>query len=242
MNEKLKILYKFLTDNRSFNNVLQKNFCQTMIGNSDIKTDRLISLLYHVVNTQSQPKIDPISEFFKLMYLNRNHILSFESFIKILGCEKMNFEGLYESLKKVKGWGPKTAALFVKNVYLIHNIYEDDKLTFWDDVPEKIEKNEGFYLPVDTVILAIFNKLNGQQRWDFESVNRKLNENYKGDKIEVWDDLWFWGFFNQKGTGSNRTLEWNESKYWILQETDKSSETIEIVKLKSKDFINIIEK
>ncbi|WP_435524452.1 hypothetical protein [Chryseobacterium indoltheticum] len=29
--------------------------------------------------------------------------------------------------------------------------------------------------------------------------------------IEVWDDLWFWGFINQKGS-SDRSFEWNEGK------------------------------
>lgn len=242
MTDKLKILYDFLSDNRSFNKELQQRFCETMVGKSEDPIDKLISLLYRVVNTQSQPRIDSISQFFQLIYQNLDKLKSFESFIKFLMSSKTNFEGLYESLRNQNGWGPKTAALFTKKIYLIHNVYNNNLLKIWKDVPNKIDKNEGFYLPVDSVIIAIFTKLNGQKRWTFERVNRKLNEKYHGDEIEVWDDLWFWGFFNQKGTGTNRTFEWNESKYWILNETDKNPETINKIKAKSKEFNEIIGK
>lgn len=242
MNEKLKALYDFLLENRTYNFELQKNFCQTMIGKSENRTDRLTSLLYRIVNTQSQPRIDPLSDFFKLIFNKNTDASSLKKFIKLLNGNKYNFEGLYESLKNVNGWGPKTAALFTKNVYLIHNIYKDNSLKFWDDVPNKIQKEEKFYVPVDTVILAIFRELDGQTRWTFDRVNTKLNENYQGDNMEVWDDLWFWGFFNQRVIENNRAFEWNESKYWILNETNKSEKTIKEIKEKSAEFLKIIER
>ena len=35
---------------------------------------------------------------------------------------------------------------------------------------------------------------------DFKNVNKIIAENYSGKDIEVWDDLWFWGFITQRNT------------------------------------------
>ena len=58
--------------------------------------------------------------------------------------------------------------------------------------------------------------------------------------MEVWDDLWFWGFINQRGSGLTREFVWNESKYWALLETEKNNAVIEEVKLKSLQFLSIL--
>ena len=68
--------------------------------------------------------------------------------------------------------------------------------------------------------------MDNQTRWTFDKINRILSKNYTGDEIEVWDDLWFWGFITQKGSDSNRSFEWNEDKYWSLLHTPKDKQSI----------------
>jgi hypothetical protein len=67
--------------------------------------------------------------------------------------------------------------------------------------------------------------------------------------MEVWDDLWFWGYFTQKiekeTNESNRTkrvLMWNKEKYWANPYTDKNIDKIQIIEMKAKEFINLIQK
>ena len=241
MEQKLQEIFKFLKENSKFNQNLQIRFSELIMGNNNSPTERLISLLYSVVNTQSQPKIDLIGPFFQKINKDGNCLKSFTSFIKFLdNRQPANFEGLYKGLKQQSGWGPKTSALCTKNIYLIHNEYKNNNLSFWNDVPEDIGNKEKYFLPVDVVILRVFNELDNSIKWNFISVNKKLNELYKNTEIVLWDDLWFWGFFTQRIIEKKRVFEWNENKYWILRETDKNIKTINDIKSKSNDFISII--
>src|SRR5690606_8375511 len=107
------------------------------------------------------------------------------------------------------------------------------ELKIWDDAPTEIKDNDSFYLPVDAVIISIFNSLENKN-WDFKNINKKLKE-YDGNDIEIWDDLWFWGFITQKGTGNVRKMEWNLNKYWTLRESDKNPFMIEKIKNKAEE-------
>ena len=151
-----------------------------------------------------------------------------------------DFESIYHGMKNQNGWGKKTAALFSKSLFHIHNGQYSDKLKIWDDVPSGISVNEKFYLPVDSVITAIFNEIDKSKSWDFKSINKLIKGNYKGYEIEIWDDLWFWGFITQYGSGDNRILAWNENKYWALKDTDKNPNSIKIINEKAIEFLNLI--
>jgi len=60
----------------------------------------------------------------------------------------------------------------------------------------------------------------------------ELKKYYSLSEIEIWDDLWFWGFITQKDSGKNRTFEWNENKYWMIKVSEKNEKIIK--KLKKK--------
>jgi hypothetical protein len=143
-------------------------------------------------------------------------------------------------MKNQNGWGKKTAALFSKSIYHLHNGQYSGKLKFWNDVPNTITDQDQFHLPVDAVIISIFSKLENSKKWDFEKVNSTLKQTYSEQKIEVWDDLWFWGFITQNGSGDNRQFEWNENKYWALKESDKDPESIRVIAEKAKEFLRIL--
>ncbi len=75
--------------------------------------DKIISLLYSIVNTQSQPRIDKIAAFFKSIHRNQNSLNSFRNFVDHVNNDKTpNYDSLFKGLRTEAGWGNKTAALF----------------------------------------------------------------------------------------------------------------------------------
>lgn len=239
MNTKIDLLFKFISNNRQYNKALQERYYRSVILPYKDENEKIISLLYHIANTQSQPKIDKLTEFYKSIITEENSLKSFKEFVvKINPNGKSNFESVYKGMLKQKGWGPKTSALISKSIFHLHNGEYSEDLKIWDDVPKLIDDNDSFYLPVDAVIIAIFKKLDSSINWDFEKINKTLKAKYKGQEIEIWDDLWFWGFITQNG-GENRKFEWNENKYWVLKESDKDKLKIEEIKNKCHEFLEI---
>ncbi len=237
---KLQPLYDFLKENREFNKKVQNNFYNSILSHHEDNSDKVIALLYHIANTQSQPKIDYLAAFYKSILNETNSTKSFAAFVKkVSGKDSILYIDLFEGLRKQKGWGNKTAALFVKSVYDAHNGNYDENYSFWSDAPKDIAKEDELKLPVDAVIMCIFKEI-GLSKPYFLEINSILSVHYNGDEIEVWDDLWFWGFITQKGSGTNRSIEWNENKYWSLQNTDKNKLEIEKIKGKATKFINLL--
>lgn len=151
-----------------------------------------------------------------------------------------NYSELYNAMKNQNGWGEKTSALFAKSIFHLHNNEYPSELRIWDDAPTDLGKNDKFYLPVDAVIIAIFKQIK-PQNWNFKNVNKIIEQNYSGTDIEVWDDLWFWGFITQIGTGDGRAMGWNLNKYWTLRESDKNPKMILEIKKKANEFLNILQ-
>ena len=241
MNSKYSEIFNFLKQNRIFNNELQEKFYKRIILTEVATENKVLALLHEVVNSQSKPNIDKIAEFFKSLFENTTHLNSFESFVKRINSKnpESSHKNLYYGMLSQPGWGNKTAALFTKCVYHLHNGIYSKELKIWNDSP-KLENEDDLYLPVDSVIISIFKKLNFPEPISFKSINFFLQANYTNEEIEIWDDLWFWGFITQKGSGDKRTHEWNENKYWVLRDSDKDSEVINSVKIKAQEFIELL--
>ncbi len=239
----LEKLFKFLKNNRVYNKELQTRYYKEIINPKKNTFDNLVAQLYNIANTQSQPKIDYLASFYKKIYANKNSVNTFKGFLDVIQPNKKieyNYEGLFEGMKYQNGWGNKTAALFAKSIFHLHNNEYPSELKIWKDAPNKLELNDTFYLPVDAVIIAIFNHINKEIKWDFNKINKVIKKFYSGNDIEVWDDLWFWGFITQKGTGETRKMEWNINKYWNLRESDKSEKIIDEIKQKAEKFLKIL--
>ena len=240
MTDRIEKLFKFISNNREYNKALQERYYRSIILPYKDEKEKIISLLYHIANTQSQPKIDKLSEFYKSIITEENSLKSFKEFVlKINPNGKSNFESVYKGMLNQKGQRQKTSALISKSIFHLHNGHYSEDLKIWNDVPKLIDENDSFYLPVDAVIIAIFTKLDNSIKWDFDKINKTLEKKYKGQQIEVWDDLWFWGFITQNGSGENRVFEWNENKYWVLKESDKEKIKIEEIKNKCHEFLEI---
>ncbi|RAR73837.1 hypothetical protein [Flavobacterium aciduliphilum] len=239
MDTKIQKLYKFLKENRQYNKQVQEGFIKSCIAIKDLSPEqKVLNLLYGVVNTQSQPKIDKIGPFFKKMYQKDSDLTSYKGFIKTLKKEPKSSDSLFELMKSQNGWGAKTSALFVKYIYLIHT---DDSLRdfkIWDDF--SLNEYE-LKLPVDAVITHIFknNLLNQGCRLDFDGINEFIGKYYsKNNDFIIWDELWFWGFITQKIENNKRVSnEFNENKFWCLQYLEK-----DIVKIKplAEKFLQIL--
>lgn len=243
LEDKIQCLYQFLKENRQYNKEVQTNTYKRILLPFDNREEKVIALLHHVVQTQSQPKIDKLALFFQKIQKYRSELSTLKGFLKVLDSnQKINYNTLFQSLQNQDGWGSKTSALFCKSVFHLHCSDYDKDFEIWQDAPKTIENEDKFYLPVDAVIIEIFSRLNFKKN-NFKGINNFLNnDKYKSNDIEVWDDLWFWGFISQKTiTNSNRReLGWNEAKYWILLETNKNQNTIQEIKSKTEEFIKIL--
>jgi len=236
--EKLKLIYDFLNKNREFNKRVQSKYYSSILSHKN-KSEKVISLLYHVVNSQSQLNIDHWFKFQKSIQDDLGCVKSFADFVKKLCGKGSNlYIDLFSGLKSQDGWGEKTSALFVKSVYHTHNGNYDKSFRFWDDAPRAIDREDELKLPVDKVISHIFNEIGLSDT--FKGINKILCEHFSGKKIEVWDDLWFWGFITQKGS-KDRSIEWNESKYWSLEHTNKNESEINKIRSKADDFIKLLD-
>jgi len=244
MEPKLRELFDFLKNNREYNKKLQENYYKSIIMPNDNVVDKVISLIYTIANTQSQPRIDLLAPFYKKILEKKNELETFKGLITLIRQKEetpLNYNALFNSLKDQPGLGPKTSALFTKTIFHLHNNQYSQELKIWDDAPNEIHVADELYLPVDIVITNIFNQLDKEIKWDFNRVNKKIKELYKGAEIEIWDDLWFWGFITQNGSGNKRTFEWNENKYWTLKDSDKDPVAINKINEKANEFLDIID-
>jgi hypothetical protein len=237
----LKNIFNFLEQNRRFNIELQKKFYKRIVLSETETENKVVDLLYEVVTNQSKPNIDKIAKFFKFILENTAHLNTFEGFVKRVNPKypKASFKNLFHGMKNQPSWGNKTAALFTKCIFQLHNESFPTEFKIWDDVP-RLVKDDKLFLPVDRVITCIFEKLNFLEHVNFKSINRFLHDEYSNEQIEIWDDLWFWGFITQKGSGKDRIYSWNENKYWILKDSDKNPNSIEEIKEKSLCFLEIL--
>ena len=240
MENKLNEVFTFLKDNRIYNSNFHVKSRNYIMGSFQINKEKVYAQLFEVFHSQSQPKLDYGKKFFKDLTNNMSVLKSFNGFANYLGCEDSDqpYQSLYNGLRNKAGWGQKTSALFVKNVYQIHNHKEMKAFAYWKDAPVLLE-GDRLFLPVDAVILAIFYKLNGPS--GFDSINNLIAKQFEGKAMEVWDDLWFWGFITQRGSKKeDRKHQFNEGKYWSLLHSDKNPKMIEEIKGKCKEFIGLL--
>ena len=242
MNRQLQDIYSFLRENRASNMPVQIGAYRLALMPYDNTPDKVYSLLYATLNTQSQVKMDKSASFFKLIVENYEKLNSFSGFIEAIGGNAktpLNFKSLHKLLKDNSSWGDKTAALFVKAIYQTHIGYAKE-LSFWEDCPTSIENGDEIYLPVDAVIKFIFLQMGNPCKNNFKHINDYLKEQVTDSDFDTWDDLWFWGFITQKSSGGNRILEFNEAKYWNMLDAPKDKETIEKTENLARHFIKLI--
>jgi len=246
MIEKLNEIKKFLELNKQYNHELQQKFAQKSLTNAKEPFDKLVALLYDTIDTQSRPNINRTYKFMTKIFEAKDSLDSFDGFFEFIVHKSVSefnnkniYEQLFSNMKKQSGWGPKTSALLIKNIYNYHHSFDIQELKIWNDVPKVSDNNDILNVPVDAVIFAIFMKLDSKTNFTFEKINKILQDNFTNNEIILFDDLWFWGFITQKG-GRDRTYEWNEEKYWSIKESQKDENILKNIREKSLEFTNIL--
>ncbi len=237
-------LLRFLKENQNINRQIQIGFIKEAFS-ADSVSARALLLLYQIAQTQSQPKLDKLKMFFEK--INKHNALSdFTAFGNAVNISGRCPKNLSLALSLQDGWGTKTAALFVRALAVIQNT-ADLSGKFWQDL--EVMKHNHIMLPVDKVILCIFQKISPQlgnrHLKSFSSINKYLSVEMKCSQEEMLllDDLWLWGFITQKSNteDNERELMWNVAKYWAISHSPKDDVSIEMMEKKSKKFISILE-
>jgi hypothetical protein len=254
---KVNDIYKFLEKNHGWNNSLQIFWNKRTLSHCTSSRGRLRALLHSVVQTQSKPNIEKLMHFWKafeeykwarglISIIDLNNFLQLQ--LEKDGTLELKFDDvadaplsqLFQLLKLQSGWGPKTSALFVKNVIRVHRASEaelhflNDSLDLVGKVALKREKR--LYVPVDKVIIHIFQTHVQNNTKTFDSINHYLSTSFDCEQMLIWDDLWLWGFITQNSK-SQRVTAWNPAKFWSLQFHTKKEEEIKCL---AEKFIRII--
>jgi hypothetical protein len=241
-------LFEFLRENHEYNKIVQEADIRRTLASCGTVEERARRLLYEIVNTQSQPKLDPIAKFFQRIEATPQALTSYRCFSAFLGVKPGPDGGLFNALKELKGngWGDKTSALFIRNLAVIAS-KPDLKQMFWFDV-QKVN-DERIRLPVDAAIFAIFSRLKVDElepllrHKAFGNINNYLRQtlSYSNAQMLIWDDLWFWGFITQRSEvgKKERTHEWNEAKYWSIFTAPKDSQSIGEIQRLAKEFLKL---
>ena len=242
MNQKLNDIYSFLNENRAYNLPVQIGAYKMAMMPYNTTFDKVYSLLYNTLKTQSQLNMDKSVVFFQTIADPKNSLNSFADFLKTLGASSstpITYKSMFQLLTKQPSWGDKTAALFVKAIYHTHIGYAKE-LRFWNDAPKTLTEVDKLYLPVDAVIKHIFQTLGNPCNNSFSGINEYIKNEMPNSNFEVWDDLWFWGFISQKGNGDKRKMEFNIAKYWNMLDAPKDEETITTTQKLANQFIDLL--
>jgi hypothetical protein len=241
---KLNEIFKFLEANQQWNKGIQRRYDDYHLGCEKTSKGQVIRILHAVSETQAQPRLDRLCEFWKEIFsIPEDDFLDIRKFVGKISGKELSDENvwgpLFSALKEKPGWGQKTSALFVKScIRIASSGHVGD---FWRScrVDEEYLKGANLYLPVDAVINRIFECLPGVEVRGFDCINDIIKNNYRGLDILLWDDLWFWGFVTQVG-GAERRIEWNEAKYWCLWATPKDEGSVAEIRRAAHDFVNIL--
>jgi hypothetical protein len=235
-------LFEFLRKNREIPQRVQLGYRQATLLPFESDEDKAFALLHDCYYTQSSVRLNIAKEFFSKLASEPSSLSSFESFCQYLKADA-KYESMHQKLSNSNcGWGPKTSALFFKNVFQIHHCPGPlSKLKFWHDTPDLIPPDR-LYLPVDAVITKVFEYLQLPGK-PFDAINAYLQrQQYQIKDLEIWDDLWFWGFITQEGSGADRKIvEFNEGKYWSILHAPKDSTSLQIIRKLCMDFYKILQ-
>ena len=236
----IRSLFEFLERNKAINLRIQRGYVAESLAPRKV-ADRALLLMQRVLNTQSQPRLDPIAKFLQAAFQS-NALGSCRKF-RIWLLAQTGTESIPEALRHWEGWGPKTAALFVRNLAIIE-MDPSSRQRFWSDVD--VLKREEIEVPVDAVILEIFAHLGplvGRDLKSYKTINNYLRDElgYSAKEMLIWDDLWFWGFITQrsapKSEGGGRKVVWNEGKYWSIPHAPRRPADVAQIMRLSREFV-----
>lgn len=260
--EKLQRVYDFLEHHQQWNAQFREREFRQYFSHCDTRRARLGTLLFNIVNTQQQPKLESLGTFwaaFERFHWNDDDLRLDDLTRFFRSCptykpgnrhnekkepiEKSGpWDDLFWAVRKNEGWGCKTAALLVKCIIFLHRA-PPTGFHFLRDFDSHSIEHDTLYLPVDTVIEHVFYMHLGFPKTaaGFWKINNHLAAaGYEAEHMLVWDDLWYWGYLTQRTSGKIRKTEWNAPKFWSMQSFPKAM--LEEVRALSIEFIDVLGK
>jgi hypothetical protein len=138
---KLRAIFAFLERNRRWNRDMQMAHYRRAMCNADDPAARLKALLFNSVHAQQEAKLDLLCEFWRKLeardwsgcpptVTSLAAIVEESANTTKVGKHKVgaadSWQRLFWALRRLPGWGDKTAALFVKSAVNIHLSTETD--------------------------------------------------------------------------------------------------------------------
>lgn len=80
LEEKLKKVFGFLKEHHHFNHSIQRGYVIQTLNAYDAPPQRMLLLLERAVNSQSQPRLEGVMKFWRLLHKNQSAIESYEGF------------------------------------------------------------------------------------------------------------------------------------------------------------------
>lgn len=248
-------LFVFLRKNREFNRNIQNRTYRALVLPHATTSAKLKSLFYRSLATQSRGNLDQTRKFWEEKFLvnesRLNGVTSVPELVDLLKAEKPSTEhakqnrrkrkpqSLWRTLKALPGWGEKTAAMFVKALFQIHTDKDNQSIRFLSGFLES--ESTSVFIPIDAVIRHIFisHLASGKCADTFHSLNTAfLKVKGSNEDMLVWDDLWFWGFITQRGSGEVRRTELNLSKLFAIEHAPL--EKLAEIETRAGEFVKIL--
>ncbi len=236
---RIEAIFQFLKRNASINEALQVGFIRETLSPATVE-ERALLLLQRVMDTQASPQLDAVCQFIEPISQSGclNSCADFRAYV----ARTTGSTDLWQGLRQSPGWGEKTAALLVRNLAITEKHPALGSL-LWPDVDVLMRAE--VRLPVDAVILAIFERLgplrNGKVLRSFSAINSYLKSDlgYTSEDMYVWDDLWFWGFITQRSAPQQkqRIHTWNAPKYWAIPHAPKSAKEVANIAQLAHEFL-----
>ena len=96
MEDKLREIFEFLKKNRCYNRELQTKCYMADVTPYDSTSEKILSILYRVVNTQSGPDMDKFSRTFRMLHKDLKCLDSFDSFVEHISEKRTQKESTKE--------------------------------------------------------------------------------------------------------------------------------------------------
>lgn len=255
MNDRLLKIYNFLQneENKKYNRKVQNLDFEKWGAGCQYNNQFVFSVFWHCANTQSSPRINLLTHFaekfkkFNDRYADvANNPFPLGVFFKELFPVQESSE-LLDLAKYGSGWGPKTSALLFKSLRVAARCNSD---IFDMNSMDIIAADRNSMIPVDSVIKHIFvNNLKFECSGNyFDKINKFLlnckdqfdPESSVCEFVDVWDELWFWGFITQSSQNGVRVTAWNRPKLFSISPLLFSNQEIDDISEKSFDFIDLL--
>lgn len=216
-------LMAFVEQNHSYPEHHWVNHLNSILTNRKTWKETIFTLFVETINAAGGNNLrlngKSCKQFYQIIESSPNNSTSIKTsqFFSLFSEEVNSLNSFVDYLfqsNKFKNFGQKKAALFLRDLDLLHR--KSDKVLFSDYDSSKVN----LIIPVDVVITKVLNdffnmtgNLELKASRHFDLINNFAQKSLK-KKYMLLEDLWFWGYYNQTTINKVRQLKLNEDKFY----------------------------